>query len=353
MGLKPLQNVSELLKFDDLLGFGLTSHRCNFRSHRAIHQATQEQLDLPENVWKMLHERCPNLEELVLNGYQDHLWRVHRVSDGQWPRLRKLSLGFHPGGINNYPPFRQFLVNHPRLRDITLTGLRFEPWDSSDGTSFANLPSVTHYTGFWPIHRSTVPYPMYRSIQSVTAHHITWIPSSWMMHTVFPTLHKKLPSLTSISLSVEFRSRVGATDLDFFHALFAACPNLEHLEIVSSSHFDMHDFAAAIQHALCLRSFNLVKVSRITDEDMTKSAIRVLRHRPELSRFSIAHVCPWRRSEQYFMRQKGVYETLPGIGGMPSAMVVRESAHRKGQLLTRRYRVNLPFIDVVMNRKEQ
>lgn len=187
----------------------------------------------------MLLENSPQLECLVLNGRQDHLWRISRVSEGRWPTIRKLSLGYHTGGINNHPPFREFLSAHPLLRDITLTGLRFEPWDVSEETSLLDLPAVEVYTGFWPIHRSTIAYPMYTSIKSVTAYHVMWIPSSWMMTTVFPTLKKKLPSLTSLSMSVEFRSRVGVTTLDFFRSLFNSCPSLTHLELLSSSHFDL------------------------------------------------------------------------------------------------------------------
>lgn len=153
--------------------------------------------------------------------------------------MRKLSLGYHTGGINNHPPFREFLSVHPLLRDITLTGLRFEPWDVSEETSLLDVPAVEVYTGFWPIHRSTISYPMYKSIKSVTAYHVMWIPSSWMMTTVFPTLKKKLPSLTSLSMSVEFRSRVGVTTSDFFRSLFSSCPSLTHLELLSSSHFDL------------------------------------------------------------------------------------------------------------------
>ncbi|KAF4562979.1 hypothetical protein EYR36_003412 [Pleurotus pulmonarius] len=254
--------------------------------------------------------------------------------------MRKLSLGYHSGGINNYLPFREFLSAHPLLRDITLTGLRFEPWDVSEETSLLDLPAVEVYTGFWPIHRSTISYPMYKSIKSVTAYHVMWIPSSWMMTTVFPTLKKKLPSLTSLSMSVEFRSRVGVTTLDFFRSLFNSCPSLTHLELLSSSHFDLEDFTIALEDAPSLATFTLVKVPKLANEDMTGSAVRLLRHKPSLVSFTIAHVCPWRRSEEFLVKHKGIYEILPGPAGTPSAIFVSETAHKRGQRQTRRYRLD-------------
>ncbi|KAF7428976.1 hypothetical protein PC9H_008213 [Pleurotus ostreatus] len=341
VGQNPLHGESELFKFVNLAGFSLTSHTCNFRHHRSFHQVTPEETDLPDSLWTMLLENSPQLERLVLNGRQDHLWRISRVSEGRWPAMRKLSLGYHAGGINNHPPFREFLSVHPLLRDITLTGLRFEPWDVSEETSLLDVPAVEVYTGFWPIHRSTISYPMYKSIKSVTAYHVMWIPSSWMMTTVFPTLKKKLPSLTSLSMSVEFRSRVGVTTLDFFRSLFSSCPSLTHLELLSSSHFDLEDFATALEDAPSLATFTLVKVPKLASEDLTRSAVRLLRHKPSLRSFTIAHVCPWRRSEEFLVKHKGIYEMIPGPGGIPSSIFVSETAHKRGQRQTRRYRLDL------------
>ncbi|KAJ8503363.1 hypothetical protein ONZ45_g10922 [Pleurotus djamor] len=315
--------------------------RSHFRHHRTFHQVTPEPSSLPSGLWTMLLDRCPNLEVLTLNGRQDHLWRISPITEGRWPRLWNLSLGHHPGGISNHPPFQEFLTAHPLLRDISFTGLRFEPWITADGIpSESTFPAVQFYTGFWPIHRGTIAYPMYKSIRSLTAYHAMWIPSSWMMTSVFPTLKRRLPSLESLSMSVEFRSRVGVTTLDFFRALFASCPTLSHLELLSSSHFDLGDFAAALKDAPSLKTFALVKVPNESDEDMVQSALRFVQNNPALSSFTITHVRPWRRSEEYFIKQKGVFEILPGKSDCPSAIFATETTLRYNHHRVRRYRLD-------------
>ena len=83
---------------------------------------------LTRPLWEMLMYKCPNLEELRIEGRSLFPVDVNRLTDGRWPKLRTLVLGdvsadWAPRGalVTDKRPFAAFLEAHPTLENLELS----------------------------------------------------------------------------------------------------------------------------------------------------------------------------------------------------------------------------------------
>lgn len=181
--------------------------------------------------WDMLIHRCPNLEELAIEGYSSVPADVHLILEGRWPALRKLTLGdvcvdwfqrsISPGEKR---PFIAFLEAHPSLESLSLSRHTIQPVHFSTLES-TSLPNVTRFSGthqqlqtLLHLHR-TIEYVTFRDPVETRDVSVPTVAS----------LLRDLPSLTSLKIAFTLHSMYDSANL--LRSLIQSCPMLRHLEL--------------------------------------------------------------------------------------------------------------------------
>ena len=180
----------------------------------------------------MLIKRCPNLEELTIDGYSpSEPVDAHRLTRGRWPYLRKLVLGdvvteWHTA-LNQAArrSFHTFLEQHRTLETLHLHSGQMSVGSPSILESLHDgaLPSVHDFSGSLAqlqafAHRADV-----RTL---------WIPDAILLRESSPlTISAVLvtaPRLTSLTIS--FALPHGYDNGGIVRSIASACPFLEHLD---------------------------------------------------------------------------------------------------------------------------
>ena len=179
----------------------------------------------------MLLRRCPNLEELTIDGLSSVPTDIQFLVEGRWPRLRKLSLGdvcmdWFPRSLNptEKRPFISFLEAHPSLEHLTLSRHAIQP---SHFTSLeaGSLSKVTSFSGtYQQLH--ALPH-LHRSLQSVVFRDP--VDTRDVSGPIVAALLRDLTSLTSLKVSFTLHSMYDSGNL--LQSLIQSCPMLRHLEL--------------------------------------------------------------------------------------------------------------------------
>lgn len=181
--------------------------------------------------WDMLIHRCPNLEELAIDGYSSVPADVHIILEGRWPALRKLTLGdvcvdwfnrsINPGEKR---PFITFLEEHPSLESLsmsrhTIQAVHFNTLEPD------SLPNVTQFSG---THQQLQALPhLHRQIEYVTFRDP--VETRDVSAPTVASLLRDLPSLTSLKIAFTLHSMYDSGNL--LRSLIQSCPMLRHLEL--------------------------------------------------------------------------------------------------------------------------
>lgn len=182
-------------------------------------------------LWDMLLDRCPNLEELCIDGFSVHPTDMGRLIQGRWPKLRTLVLGDVLVDMNGSQtpgtkrPFIEFLEMHPNLEVLTASRHALSPAHLTTMEPTA-LPMLHSFTG------------TLEQLQFIAPHHLTLthvgFSEPMLMRDVTPLavslVLQGLVCLESLSIGFVLGSMYESGNL--VRSLVGACPKLRKLELV-------------------------------------------------------------------------------------------------------------------------
>lgn len=182
-------------------------------------------------LWDMLLDRCPNLEELCIDGFSAHPTDMGRLVQGRWPKLRTLVLGdvVVDMGASQTPgakrPFIEFLEEHPNLEVLTASRHALSPARLSAMEPTA-LPLLQQFTG--TLEQLQIIAPNHPSLTHVG------FAEPMLMRDVTPlAVSLVLQGMTHLeSLSIGFVLGSMYESGNLVRSLVTACPRLKRLELV-------------------------------------------------------------------------------------------------------------------------
>jgi hypothetical protein len=183
-------------------------------------------------LWDMLIKRCPNLEELIVDGLSpSEPIDAHRLPRGRWPRLRVLVLGdvvtdWHIS-LNSAAKrsFVTFLDAHPSLTTLNLWGR--QPSTGAPAILEAlqpeSLAKVCHFGGTLDqllAFRHKAHLQSLRVVEHILLRESTPLAMTGILSAV--------PNLTSLQIS--FTLLRGYDNGNIVRSIASACPLLENLD---------------------------------------------------------------------------------------------------------------------------
>jgi hypothetical protein len=239
----------QLFDFSDLIGFSLTFRRGFYDTHvdsflDGVYRLDAELLStntialgenpITEQIWNMLIQRCPNLEELTIDGISPMPTDAHMLVEGRWPKLRKLSLGdvsidWVPGPVDptQKRPFITWLEAHPTLESLNLSRHTIQSAYLSDLD--ATSLHLSSFSGTMP-QLQALPH-IHSSLKSATFR------EPLLTRDVSPqavaSLLQGMSNLTDLKISFMLHSMYDSGNL--LRSLIASCPHLKHLDLTCGS----------------------------------------------------------------------------------------------------------------------
>ncbi|KAF9010720.1 hypothetical protein BDQ17DRAFT_1322512 [Cyathus striatus] len=283
---------SHLFDFIDLHGFYLTLKTGFYENH--IDMFLDEDEPTFRKFSDMLIRRCPNLEELAIDGVSSVPADIHFVVEGRWPKLRKLTLGDvcidwipRPMNPGEKRPFIAFLEEHPDLATLNLSRHTIQP------IHFAALDPTClgHVTAFSGTHQQLQALThIHRSIKSVTFRDP--VETREVSAPTVATLLRELVSLEELRISFTLHSMYDSGNL--LRSLIQSCPNLRHLELTCGHKpsFQLDAFAKTIRGFPKLRTLHLTIVKYPGDENLATGATRIATANPRLHKFGLTFIPP-------------------------------------------------------------
>jgi hypothetical protein len=196
-------------------------------SNHTSENATEDE-PIHHKFRKMLMDRCPNLEELAIDGVSPVPLNAGSLLDGRWPNLRRLSLG---DMILDWPhrsttekcPFTTFLEAHPMLKSLSISRRNVDP------VHLASLnPDALQLTSFSGTLQQlqALPYlhPYLKSVSFREA-----MPTREISALTVASVLQGLTSLTKLKISFVLHSMYDSGNL--LRTLVSNCPQLRHLEL--------------------------------------------------------------------------------------------------------------------------
>lgn len=235
----------KLFDFQNLSGFSLTLKLGFYenidltlegKQSRPIHcsyTVMMQQVDSPafKNFWEMLIARCPNLEELVLDGTSSVPSDIHFIVNGRWSKLRRLSLGdvcvdWFPVSLisDGKRPFITFLEEHPLLEYLSISRHTIQPHHLR-ALGPSSLRHLTMFSGTF--HQLRAMPHLHHQVKSVTL--CDAVESREIPTPVIGTLLRDLISLTELKIAFTLHSMYDSGNL--LRSLVQSCPKLRHLEL--------------------------------------------------------------------------------------------------------------------------
>ncbi|KAJ7079081.1 hypothetical protein B0H15DRAFT_520463 [Mycena belliarum] len=324
---------SHLFNFTDLLGFSL------FLTPRFYENNTESLLDgeqrPSQKLWDMLFKRCPNLEELVIEGFAAFPADARCLVDGRWPNLHKLTLGditidWNPASSPAAKaPFVSFLEAHTELESLGLSRHNIDP---------AHLNSLAHgalkltcFTGTLT-QLQALTHCSHSSLKTLTFREPVWSRDVTTM--TLSGLLQQLTVLTELHISFMLHSPYDGSSI--LRALVSSCPHLQHLTLscIRKTSFQLDALAKGLPAFRRLRTLSLTLVSA-GDLTLAAAGTRIARANPRLRSFKLTFVPPShpqalpRRPFFPFPRTQKASATFTLVcdaHGLPAALRVRETA---------------------------
>jgi hypothetical protein len=197
----------------------------------------------------MLISRCPNLEELSLDGYTTNPIESHRLVCGRWPNLRKLTLGdvivnldLGPGpaagtGGDEKPLSIQFLEAHSNLQTLQISQHALLPRHLSF-LSTSSLAHLVKFTGSLEQLQSLAPAQVLPNSRGVSLSHQL---QSLAFHepillrdvtpVVISSALQGLGNLTMLRIGFLLHSNLLHESGSLLRSITASCPRLERIEL--------------------------------------------------------------------------------------------------------------------------
>jgi hypothetical protein len=258
----------------------------------------------------MLIKRCPDLEELIFDGYSpSEPVDAHRLTRGRWPKLRKLVLGdivtdWHPM-LNSATTrsFITFLENHRELEALHLYGRQ---------------PSVGAPIILEALHPDTLSkvvefggsLEQFQAFQHKSRIQRLCVPDAIPLRESTPVTISGILSIAShlTSLTISFMHLTGYDNGSIIRCIASSCPLLEHLDFTCACRasfkfvrayytkkkdnyltYNIQDnFCRSIRPLTRLRRLNL-RIVKVRDEDsLLACGVHLVHTNPRLTEFTIS-----------------------------------------------------------------
>ncbi|KAJ7211243.1 hypothetical protein GGX14DRAFT_449608 [Mycena pura] len=286
VGPKSINPDSELFRFSDLTGFTLTAKTLPDEWDTFL----PPEPELPDQLWEMLLDRSPRLEQLRIDVSQRsrRVWDTRRVVQGRWPQLRDLELGdcsmAGSGSSRIYmeTPFMLFLAAHPALERLRFPSLSSFP--RAIILPASSLPNLREFSGN-VAHIKGLP-----NLPRITTLSLVHQPLSEKMVSLVCDTLRHMRSLTSLSIWLHLDSQTDHYAV--FRNLLDSCRSLAHLDLAcSEAPWDIIEFVSALRGSRVeLTTLTLTRVERATSEpNLHKLAMRLATTNPSLRRATLKY----------------------------------------------------------------
>ncbi|KAJ7617170.1 hypothetical protein FB45DRAFT_223126 [Roridomyces roridus] len=294
VGSKYLEPQCELFSFENLQSFSLCAHPG---------QRNISEMPLPSQLWEMLIERCPKLEELTLRLFHSphSLRELDTLTSCTFPSLRafhiEIWLSSTDPGLSSpsLPCFGKFLSAHPNLLDLSILPYANTRPSGALPLFLAStaLPRLQSFVGVAE-HLAELPNPA-----SITVLDLTGDPVDETGVNSVASLLKRLVSLHTLDIRIAHPS--------LLVSILVAVPALSTLRIMFPCGFNtktLNEISLALHERLpCLRSFTLYKIHHRMDASMLRSALVLFAKNPRFERVDLA----WFTAARFQRKQNGSY----------------------------------------------
>ncbi|KAJ7269876.1 hypothetical protein C8J57DRAFT_323006 [Mycena rebaudengoi] len=320
VGPKPINPKSELFQFNDLVGFTLTAKTLPDEWDTFL----PPEPELPDQLWDMLIERSPRLEQLRIDVSQRsrRVWDTRRVVEGKWPRLRDLELGdcSMAGNGTGSPrmymetPFMRFLAAHPELERLRLPSLSSFP--KAINLPPSSLPKLREFSGNVS-HIKGLP-----NLARITSISLVHQPLSEKMVSLVCGTLRHMKSLTSLSIWLHLDSQ--SDHYAVFRNLLDSCRGLTHLDLsCSESPWDITEFISALRGSrVRLTTLNFTRVEKAESEpNLLQIATRLATTNPALRKIALKYsFTTWVFLDSIPYRRLGTFVVKERVQGTPVIM---------------------------------
>ncbi|KAI0316506.1 hypothetical protein OF83DRAFT_1060236 [Amylostereum chailletii] len=345
---------SHLFDFVGLHGFSMTFKSGFYWQYDG--RDLEEAIPGYHRLWDMLIKRCPNLQELVVDGYSPREpVDAHRMIRGRWPSLRKLILGdvvmdWHTS-INQAAKrsFIAFLNDHRELQVLHLQGHQPSvgaPSILQDVRSDA-LEKVTEFGG---------SLEQLQSFQHKDHIKTLFVPDAILLRESTPlSVSGTLCALSNLSsLVISFTLLHGYDNGGIVRSIASACPYLQHFDFtcacrpsftfvrsvslkrchpqLTTVHRLQETFCRAVRPLSKLRTLNVRIVRSRSEENLAACGTRLARTNPRLNTFKIEFLerrpAPPTRVDKPDVLHSATFELLTDQHGLPLSLYVQE--YRRG-----------------------
>ncbi|THU98565.1 hypothetical protein K435DRAFT_27203 [Dendrothele bispora CBS 962.96] len=296
---------------------------------------------LPEKLWTMLLDHCPDLETLVI-GHRGAMYfsrrhiNVSPITRAKWPRLRELTMEncWIYGILDSLEAiecsralFTSFVRSHPKLTHLHLKGLPCLDVDFRDppfalqsyGSGIESNPYIAITTG------------------SVREMNFTQKEYSGVFFKYIRLVLLVNPNVRKLTLAMNFsRDNTVEADrnvydhIDELKDVVACCNRLEDLTVICSTKrketFLYKDFPEVLRGS-SIKRVELWKYHRAGDEPPANLALRIARENPSMERIVIRtlHHQLWDKEyDPLRILQIGYYKVVRDIEGRPLRLAVNE-----------------------------
>ncbi|KAF8639546.1 hypothetical protein AX17_001451 [Amanita inopinata Kibby_2008] len=325
---------SHLFDFVNFVGFSLNLRHGFYDNHAELYIEDDE--PTIHKLWDMLINKCPNLEELIIEGVSTVPIHTHFLVDGRWPKLRKLILGdvsvdwmTRPLNPGEKRPFIEFLESHKNLRVLGVSKHTVLP---NHLTSIN--PDHLQLTSFSGTHQQLQAIRhLFPVLKSVTFREP--VETREVSAPAVASLLRDLTSLTELNISFTLHSMYDSGSL--LRSLIQSCPHLQHLALTCAHKpsFQLGNFAKTIRGFPKLRTLHLTIVKYPGDETLSAGAAYIAKSNPRLKKFSLTFIPPKYPLSLPFSipylpipfraRSSGLFTLSCDNHGLPLSLFVRES----------------------------
>ncbi|KAJ6549054.1 hypothetical protein DFH09DRAFT_1169631 [Mycena vulgaris] len=272
VGVYPIESIMDMeravFQFENLTAFSLAVRINPDGSPTLLSRES-----LPSNLWRMLVEHCPNLEDLTVCSLARD-WRhfdLRPIMRGRWPKLRALTLDMtfpieNDSLTLSAEALQIFLAAHPALERLCIYSYCLSWMPVPDFPLLFAPGSLPMLTSFVGVHQQIhgIPFP-----ERIHALDIVCVS---LCEEDIVTFASALPRYTALT-SLDIRLACAIPP-----ALFSPCPGLVHLRLILSS--DVEFFLVGIRHPCTSCP---VLTAHDASTPMLHTALLLLRSAPRLA----------------------------------------------------------------------
>ncbi|KAJ7594558.1 hypothetical protein C8J56DRAFT_927034 [Mycena floridula] len=280
---------SHLFDFVDLRGFSLLLRPGFYEANAGI--LVEDDHPMWQKLWKMLQTKCPNLEELTIDGISGLPMDIHGLVVGRWPKLKRLFLGdvivdWTPHALSDEKrPFISFLEDHSSLRSLGLSRRNIDSAHLS--TLEPDSLKLTTFNG--TLQQLQSLRGQFHSLKS-----LSFRDALQTREVTAPAIASVLQNMSLTKLKIAFLLHTSYDSANLLRSLVNSCPHLKHLDLTCAHKpsFQLDAFAKAIRGFPKLRVLHLTIVRYPGHESLALGAERIAMSNPRLEKFSITLLPP-------------------------------------------------------------